>query len=73
VTMKWWVNMDWAGAHRVQLTDRVLYEEWDGPFNSFSQMQRYIIKAGVYEASQIVDQTRDWRSMRRGDVELVDR
>ncbi len=73
--LKWWVWMDWAGAHRVRLTEIDLSAEdgeWTGPFDGFTQMRNAILDAGTYEASLIHEQQRDWRYMRKGDVELVD-
>ncbi len=71
---KWWVHMDWAGAHRVRTAGPgiTFYEEFDGPFDSFSEMKKYVIDAGVTEAAAITNQTREWRQMRKADAPVVD-
>lgn len=66
--MKWWVLMDWADAHMVRFADELPGMEWEGPFDTFTEMKDEIIRSGVYEAANITGQVREWRAKTKGEA-----
>ncbi len=66
--MKWWVLMDWADAHMVRVADELPGIEWNGPFNTFTEMKTFIIEAGVLETENLNNQVREWRAKTKGEA-----
>ena len=66
--MKWWVLMDWADGHTVRVCTDQPDPEWEGPFDTFTEMRKAIVESGVIEAANIHNQLREWRAMRKDEV-----